>query len=194
VDISIPCGTISSFSNSAGLPMEMIYEDSITGITGLRIHGLPAWCQDSTGQGPFTVTYEICGLANSCADDFCLPMVGYYRNGCVQYEDAIMGTVLPTPPSNEKVVMEENCIMDVYPNPVAGQGNVRVMFAYDTKVRVEVYDLTGVKHAVLYDGELKAETEKVLEVRTEKLPVGMYIVRMMAEDGEGTAARMIVLE
>lgn len=41
LDISLPCGNLGAYSNSAGFSMEVIANDSVSGITGIRVNGLP---------------------------------------------------------------------------------------------------------------------------------------------------------
>lgn len=182
VDISIPCGTISSFSNSLDLPMQLVFADPNTGITGLRIFGLPGLCQDSTGLPSFTVTYEVCDAV--CAGPFCAPLLAYVRNGCVQYENAVPGSVLPpASSSNSRQPMEADGMVEIYPNPVLDRANIRLTCIHDAAVTLELFDLTGTRRTRLWEGDLRGEVRRTVQFQTSDLPAGVYFLRMTTDQG-----------
>jgi hypothetical protein len=193
VDISIPCGNISSFSNSLGLPMQLVVSDPVTGVTGLRIMGLPGLCQDSTGTPPFTVTYEVCNL--SCDSTFCPPLMAYVRNGCVQYENAVMGSVMPPPSqTNNRIVMDEDGMVEIYPNPVAQRANIRLTCVHDSEVVLEMFDMTGTRRLQIWEGPLKGEVQRTIQFQTGDLPAGVYFLRMTTDQGTSYVRKFVVLD
>ncbi|HHG83435.1 MAG TPA: T9SS type A sorting domain-containing protein, partial [Bacteroidetes bacterium] len=191
VDISIPCGTLSSFSNSLNLPMELIAQDSLTGLSGLRVHGLPSYCQDTAGLGPFTVTYEVCNAP--CAADFCPPLLAYTRNGCTQYETARMGTVLAPPGSNSKTPLPGNGRVEVFPNPVREMATFRLLTKYDCAATLELYNLNGILVEQVWQGDLLSEKEKSIRFERGNLPIGIYILRLRTSREEGFVRKFIVV-
>jgi hypothetical protein len=89
VDISVACGTVSNVTNSLGLPSEVISGDtSSSGLTGIRIWDIP---NCDTHPAPLMITYDVCD--NVCSPTFCPPLVGYGVGNCLQYEEAVMGSV-----------------------------------------------------------------------------------------------------
>lgn len=196
VDISVPCGNISSYSNSAGLPMQLISRDSATGITGIRILGLPSDCIDSTGQGPFTVTYTICGLDQSCGGDFCPPLLAIGRGGCIQYETAGMGSVIPAAPQGPG---KENPIpeglrgrIDLYPNPVQEGGTMQLFLREGGVIRVDVYNMAGMHMGMVHTGEVAVDEVEEKEFQVGNWPEGMYVLRMVTASGEVYSKRFIL--
>lgn len=195
LDISVPCGTLGSYSNSAGLPMTPIYGDSASGITGLRIHGLPAHCSDTSGQGPFTVTYEVCGFAASCDTAFCAPLVTYGRDGCLQSEKAVFGTVATASKIPETVEIEGEGLVELYPNPMYDRSTVRITLTKDTRGIVEVFSIDGHRVGQLYDGEFRANEPRELRFRpTGDLPSGLYFVCLRTTEGKTFTRKFIVTE
>lgn len=197
VDISIPCGTVSNFSNTAGLPMEIISRDSITGITGLRIHGLPSDCFDPDGQGPFTVSYEICGLDGDCGSHACLPMVGYGRNGCVQYEMAVNGTVIASEPNGPDKGDPEpelpEARIGVFPNPVLDAATAELFLREGGLVKVEVYNAAGLRMGEVLSGELPAGESVRIPFRASEWPAGMYFLRMQTSGGKAFSGKFVLM-
>jgi HYR domain/Putative Ig domain len=126
IDVSIPCGTVSNMSNSLGLPMELIVGDSTTGITGIRILGMPE-CEYATPS--FTITYDLCNsTCGSSSATTCGPLVAFHAGDCTQYEEAVQGPVsgnrvgAGTQPESGDAVK-----MVVFPNPTLGDVTIQVM-------------------------------------------------------------------
>jgi|GEM_PF-2830344 len=195
IDVSVPCGTVNSVTNNAGLTTEILSQDSISDITGVRIYGLPSDCIDSTGQAAFQLTYEVCGADSACGNGFCLPMVAFHRNGCVQYEMAVMGpvaVVTPEPPSKDDPLDGARLgDVQVYPNPLHAAGTIRMYLATEHFVRVDVYDLSGKQVLTVYEGKVESESDQEAEIQTADLPDGMYILRMVTDEGAVYTRRFV---
>ena len=196
VDISVPCGDVSSYSNSAGLPMTLIERDSTTGITGIRVWGLPGNCSDSTAQGPFTVSYTVCNLASTCAGSFCAPLLAFAQDGCVQYEMAGMGPVIPTAPEGPG---KENPIAEglrgsigLYPNPVADAATLQLFLREGGAVRVDVYNVAGKRMATAFSGDLQAGEMEERGFHVGHWTDGIYVLRMVTASGEVFSHKFIL--
>ncbi len=195
MDISIPCGNVTSITNDAELPMEVIFQDSVTGVTGIRVYGLPSDCIDSTGLGTFHITYEICGLDSSCGGGFCLPLVAYNRNGCTQYEMATMGPVAilqPTPPSKDDPVEARLARIEVFPNPLSSEGTLKLYLPDGGFAKVDLYNLAGQQVGAVFTGEVLADEEKEIAFRVDELPSGIYLLRMATHTGEVLTRRVVL--
>ena len=190
LDISIPCGQVSSYSNSAGLPMYPITNDLLTGITGLRVVGLPGYCQDSSGLGPFTVSYTLCD--SSCTAEGCLPLVAYIRDGCIQYEDAVTGSVATPLPAPERTVLDDIAGLQVTPNPAQGRAYARFYLKTASHARVDLIDLRGQVQVNLWEGVAEAEYPYAIGFETGGLASGMYLLRLASEDGIKVVTKFVV--
>lgn len=194
MDISVPCGQLSSYSNSAGLPMQVISQDSATGITGLRIFGLPS-CTDSTMPPSFTVDYQVCGLESDCGS-LCAPMVAYSRNGCVQYEMAGWGPVTTpdseTPDKDLPRVADQSGYIGVYPNPVQQQATVEMFLRQGGAAVAEVYDLYGNKMLRVFAGEMDAEEMETVDFEAGNWANGIYLLRLVTAEGQVYTSKFIL--
>ena len=175
--------------------MEVLHRDSVSGVTGLRIHGLPATCDDSTGVQDFRITYTVCDSGIACGTS-CLPMVAIGRNGCVQYTYAVPGSVLPPPAVTPEKGPEERFgagWVQVYPNPIQTYAKVKMFLENNDAVLVQIYDLSGNQLQMVYSGNLSAEEEKTVEFTPVDLPDGMYIMRIVCASGQQMHRKFTIL-
>ncbi|MEL6445678.1 MAG: T9SS type A sorting domain-containing protein [Bacteroidota bacterium] len=80
--------------------------------------------------------------------------------------------------------------LNVYPNPLVGQGRVQVTLSQAAEARVEVFDLLGRRVALLHEGLLAAGTN-TLALDVQGLAPGTYVLR--AGSGTTSAARRLVI-
>lgn len=191
-DVSIPCGQIQSYSNNAGLPMALLQADTATGITGIRVFGLPGYCLDSTGQGPFELTYTVCDT--SCGSAFCLPLVAYQRDGCIQYERAVMGSVNTPIPPIARVVPEGLASIYATPNPARGSTQVRFHTHLPAHVTIDLIDLSGRFQSQVWQGNTLADEPQSVELDTQILPAGMYFLRLRSNTGIQMTSKLLILQ
>ncbi len=195
MDISIPCGSVTSVTNDAGLPTEIISSDPVTGMTGIRIHGLPSDCIDSTGLGAFRITYESCSQESSCGAGFCLPLLAFNSNGCTQYEMATMGPVanlLPEPPSEDNSEGARLARIEAFPNPITSEGTLKLYLPEGGFAEVDLFNLAGQNVGAVFSGEVLAEEEKLVAFKVEELPSGVYLLRMTTHTGEVLTRRLVL--
>jgi hypothetical protein len=77
-----------------------------------------------------------------------------------------------------------------YPNPMGRQGTVAYTLARDGHVTLEVFDVTGRRVAVLFDGVQTAGSQQA-PINASALASGLYVVRLAA-DGEVQTAKLVV--
>ncbi|PQJ35082.1 hypothetical protein BSZ35_11170 [Salinibacter sp. 10B] len=77
-----------------------------------------------------------------------------------------------------------------YPNPVRRQATVEFALKQKGPVTVAMYNTLGQRVKTLYDGRVKAETTKRLQVEAEDLSSGLYFLRM---EGSGVSATKRVM-
>jgi hypothetical protein len=192
LDVSIPCGTVQSYANNAGLPMALLNADTATGITGIRVFGLPGYCMDSAGLGPFTLTYTVCDTG--CGSAFCLPMVAYHRDGCTQYERAVPGSVHTPMPPMPRLVPEGIASIRATPNPARGSTYVRFHTRAAAEVSIDLLDLSGRSHGQVWQGTTRADAPYAVELLTDKLPAGLYFLRLRSNTGIHMTGKLLILQ
>ncbi len=79
-----------------------------------------------------------------------------------------------------------------FPNPSAGRVQVRLGVPSVQRVRVAIYDLTGRRIAVLYDGVIGPGAPTTVDFDGSGLASGVYVVR--ADAASGSAVRRLVLQ
>lgn len=86
--VAVPCGTVTSATNSGNWPMELMVTDPTTGVTGLKVDEIKGFGEDGT-PGSFTLTYTVCGTDSVCAESVenGLFNVSYKAATCLFYED-----------------------------------------------------------------------------------------------------------
>ena len=86
--VAIPCGTVTSASNSGNWPMELMVTDPTTGITGFKVDEISGFGENGEA-GSFSLSYTVCGSDNACADSIANGVfhLSYKAATCVFYED-----------------------------------------------------------------------------------------------------------
>ena len=80
--------------------------------------------------------------------------------------------------------------ISAFPNPLNAQTTIEFVSAEDLNGTLEVFNVTGVKIAVLYNGEIKAGQKYSFNYNAENLAAGMYFARLSTNNG--TAVQNIV--
>jgi hypothetical protein len=78
-----------------------------------------------------------------------------------------------------------------YPNPSTTSVAITFELPQDTKVQLEVHDLMGHRVAIVVDGDYKAGAHQ-LQVNTEDLPQGIYLITLAAEGQQLTQKFAVV--
>lgn len=111
--------------------------------------------------------------------------------------EPIAGELEPAPAPRVPALEPPALALAVAPNPAAGSTRLSFTLARDTDVRLEVFDLTGRRVAVPFDGYAFAGTTDVTWRLTHDdgraLGAGVYFARI-AGDGEALVKRIVVLE
>jgi hypothetical protein len=80
----------------------------------------------------------------------------------------------------------------VHPNPSAGRFQIPVLLTESLEARIEVYDITGRRVALLWEGLLPAG-EHGFEWEAPGMPDGCYLVRLSTPEASETT-RCVLLE
>ncbi len=78
--------------------------------------------------------------------------------------------------------------LNIAPNPVAGQANVRYNLVSDAVVKISVMDLMGREVAVLSEG-MQRQGAQELVIDSKDLATGAYLLKMNINDGEYVATK-----
>ena len=125
--------------------------------------------------------------------------VFWYRSGALHtagapFECDIVGPMLRPVGTPVAVVpgVEGAEFEAVRPNPFDGVAATRFRVARTQAVAVELYDLTGRRVAVLFDGTATADAWQDVRVDGRGLPAGTYVVRLRGETARG-ATRVVLV-
>jgi hypothetical protein len=83
-------------------------------------------------------------------------------------------------------------MLDYWPNPVSESASVRFMLPVSGALRLEVLNLNGQLMGSLFEGEVNGAQEYRVEFRRERLPAGVYLLRLQSGETQITR-RMVVL-
>jgi hypothetical protein len=110
----------------------------------------------------------------------------YYYFDIVAYKSVNGGScpagVLKSDDDNAAAAATENG-MTAYPNPFNDATTVEFVVAETQNVTVEVYSLTGVRVATLFNGQAEASAAYKLNFRPEATASGIYFARMTTSTG-----------
>jgi len=93
-------------------------------------------------------------------------------------EEEVAEEIQPLLPSDES-----NVSLNAYPNPFADKLTIDFSVGEDSRVTLEVFNLSGQRLAVLFDGNVQAAEMKKVEFTPENLAGGMIIYRLQTEKG-----------
>jgi hypothetical protein len=77
---------------------------------------------------------------------------------------------------NSKFVSGSN--LSVYPNPASGMVSILFSTIETSKIKLELYDMSGKLVKNLYEGVLSKNARQKIELQTRTLPAGIYIVSL----------------
>ncbi|MFN9883503.1 MAG: T9SS type A sorting domain-containing protein, partial [Bacteroidota bacterium] len=80
----------------------------------------------------------------------------------------------------------------VYPNPMSDKANIDFITPADELVTLEVFNVTGVKVAELFRGQVKGGVKQSVLFNNDNYAEGMYIYRLTTSEGSFTGNIVIV--
>ena len=87
------------------------------------------------------------------------------------------GPICEMPPSTPVGSLQDSeKVFDVYPNPLYGSGTIEFKLPEDGPASIELYDITGKKVTVLFEGDVRADTGYSIPVNSGNLNKGLYIL------------------
>ncbi len=125
--------------------------------------------------------------------------VFWYRSGALHtagapFECDIVGPMLRPigMPTSMVPGVEDAEFESVRPNPFEGVASTRFRVIRTQPVSVEMYDLSGRRVAILFEGTVTADTWQDVRIDGRDLPAGTYIVRLRGETASGTTRVVLV--
>ncbi|MEM0963033.1 MAG: T9SS type A sorting domain-containing protein [Bacteroidota bacterium] len=126
--------------------------------------------------------------------------VFWYRAGTLReagqaYDCDIVGPMLRPiglPPVSTGPGVENAEIEAARPNPFSGVTEARFRVERAQTVSVEVYDLTGRRVQVAFEGAVAAGTWQSVRVDARELPAGTYILRVRGETARGSTRLVLI--
>ncbi|MEM6336119.1 MAG: hypothetical protein AAF752_06100 [Bacteroidota bacterium] len=126
--------------------------------------------------------YTVTGL-NPGAYRFRLRQVDF--DGAFEYSPEVEAAV---------EVPGSHLLTEAYPNPFNPLATFTLGVAIRQDVRVEVFDATGRRVALLHDGELSANTMYTFRIDGSDLPSGLYLYRAVGERFVSPAQRILLVK
>jgi hypothetical protein len=181
--IALPaCATVVGYSNSRGWPMELVKKDPTTGLTGIKVDDIPSFGKSNPAEH-FTVSLTLRVHDNSC--DVLLtcfaPVLAYKAATCVQYEQSIADC------SNTVQALD----MLYYPNPVESDLTIALRNEAQFTGHLELINNMG-KKVYTQEWNPGVDLVAITSIDLSSLSPGIYILRLIAEDGRSASGRLII--
>ena len=100
----------------------------------------------------------------------------------IHYDDVIIGT---------SDVNENLSVNSVYPNPATANANVHFFVENTSNLEVNLVDVTGKLIQNIYKGSM-AKGHHDLQVNTNNVPSGVYMISMKADNGNAVVSKLVV--
>jgi hypothetical protein len=84
-------------------------------------------------------------------------------------------------------------MLEIFPNPVTDQSTVRFILHEDIYAELVLFDMHGRETAALYQDEVKAGMINDVSINSDQLSAGIYLVRLITNDGKNQLSRKIIL-
>ncbi|TVR41317.1 MAG: T9SS C-terminal target domain-containing protein, partial [Cryomorphaceae bacterium] len=78
-------------------------------------------------------------------------------------------------------VTNGDILLTAFPNPMVSEANVRFAIPYESRVRIEIYNLEGKMMEGLFEGRVPAEQEYLLPLNVSSFNQGMYLCKLVTE-------------
>ena len=141
-----------------------------------RKQGISAW----TSKYSTTTSYTIIGLQANTSYEYRITTFCSSNGSSNSGATATYGFTTTLRMSSEVSSFEE--LMTIYPNPADGYATIQFTLTQSSHVCVKLYDVSGKEMETLLNGEI-SKGEQSLQLSTNHLAKGLYIVRMISDYG-----------
>ena len=114
---------------------------------------------------------------------------GAYLGSC-ESESLTKTGISESSRENSKLLSGNN--LSVYPNPASGNVSISFTTSVTSKTKLELYDMSGKLVKNLYEGVLSKNARQKLELQTESLPAGIYIVSLQTGNKIVSQSKLVV--
>jgi hypothetical protein len=161
----------------------------------ILVDGNPIMSGTAGGAGDFAINLDCCPktVVNRCwtATDCSNNSVSVCQT--IRYQGS--NATAPQAPTAEvvRVQPESNLsIVSVFPNPSAETAEMRVVSKTDSKIVVDVVDMTGRKVAAVYQGDVQAGLTYRFNINSREMNNGLYQIRVMSDKDVATKQMNVV--
>jgi hypothetical protein len=154
----------------------------------------------SGGTAPYSYQWstgdETESLSGLCLGDYEVTVTDI--NGCVAIASVRIGCSADAEARNAEADATSNLTTNgqpqiaVYPNPMSDKANIDFITPADELVTLEVFNVTGVKVAELFRGQVKGGVKQSVLFNNDNYAEGMYIYRLTTSEGSFTGNIVIV--
>ncbi|MFN5400945.1 MAG: T9SS type A sorting domain-containing protein, partial [Bacteroidota bacterium] len=154
----------------------------------------------SGGTAPYSYQWstgdETESLSGLCLGDYEVTVTDI--NGCVAIASVRIGCSADAEARNAEADATSNLTSNgqpqivVYPNPMSDKANIDFITPADELVTLEVFNVTGVKVAELFRGQVKGGVKQSVLFNNDNYAEGMYIYRLTTSEGSFTGNIVIV--
>lgn len=119
---------------------------------------------------------------------------------CVAYSALEAGSVaeknkqIGLPIGNNQFKMDDSYHLLVKPNPFVSTAEVNFSAGLDANVRLIVLDVNGRQVANLFEGQVQMNTTYAVNLDAGNLRSGIYVARLIGEDGTGISATVMLVK
>ncbi len=181
-EVAVPCGNVSSMTNSEGWPMS-VGLDPTTGVWGIKVDNI----QGFTDNESFTISYTLCN-ADACTESqtTCGPLVSYKAGQCVYFDKA---TPSDNPDTDGPLDGEvgPGMSLKLYPNPLMAHQtlNVEVENLFVTaSATISITNITGLM--VYNQSQLISPSTNTVQLTLPTLLPGTYMVTIRFNNNQYT--------
>jgi len=159
------------------------------------VDGNPIMSGTAGGAGDFAINLDCCPktIVHRCwtATDCSNNSVSVCQT--IRYQGS--STTAPQAPTTEVVRTSASTgldIVNVYPNPSAETAEMQVVSQENTKITVDVVDMTGRKVIAVYQGDVQAGLTYRFNINSRELSNGLYQIRVTSDKNVATKQMNVV--
>ena len=101
---------------------------------------------------------------------------------CVEINTPLRGESLETLNTTKEFSTDMKATVHVYPNPFRENAHVEFVIPEPRYVTLEIFNITGLRVATLFEGRVGADETQRLNLSAESLPNGIYICKLTIEN------------
>jgi len=179
--IDIPdCAEIENFSNSMGWKMEFVVNDKNTGLTGVKVEGIPLFGKDAS-LTDFSVSLSLRAADEQCkqALECWSPQVAFKAGQCVTYDQT------------DGNCITQDLIINAYPNPTSSVIRLSTDAYQPGEIfTLKMYDTQG--NVIRKFTDLSIEDVKMLSISVDNINTTFVYLRINGTEGSQWSTKVMI--